>query len=56
MQKRLTDQERIDVVRHYENGLSSCQIAEIYGVTYCAILGLLKRRGIIRRMKRDYRK
>jgi hypothetical protein len=55
MQKRLKDQERIDLVSKYENGMSSCQLSIEYGITDTAILGLLKRRGIKIRKNSDYK-
>ncbi len=54
MQKRLTDQEKIDVVAQYKNGMSSCELSKIYGIADTSILALLKRRGVERRSKKDY--
>lgn len=54
MQKRLTDQDKIDVVAKYKAGMSSCQLAKIYGIQDTSILALLRRRGVERRTKKDY--
>ena len=49
MSNRLSDQERIDVVAKYIAGKSPIELSKIYGVTDTAILGILKRRGVVRR-------
>lgn len=51
--KRLTDQEKIEVVEKYQQGLSSVELGKLYGISHVAILGLLKRRSIkIRTIKK----
>jgi transposase-like protein len=53
--KKLNDKEKIEVVEKYLAGASSCQLSKEYGITDTSILGLLKRRGIVRRTKSDYK-
>ena len=43
---RLSDQQKIDIVKQYENGFNSTQIAKLYHVSPGAILGLLHRRNV----------
>lgn len=52
---RLSDQEKIDVVRKYESGMTTYKIAEIYGRCPNAILSILKVRGIKRRNRTECR-
>ena len=54
--KRLTDQEKIDVVTKYNAGLSSVQLSKEFGITHTAILSMLKRRGVKIKKNSDYNK
>ena len=47
--KRLSPEERADVIRRYQNGESSEALAEVFGVTGVAIRAHLRRAGIERR-------
>lgn len=54
--KRLTDQEKIDVVQKYLDGMSSCELSKIYGISDTAILALLGRRGVQKRKSIKFNK
>ena len=44
---KLNDQQKIDIVEAYLKGKRSVELAKLYNVSPQAILGLLKRRGIV---------
>jgi len=53
--KRLTDQEKIDVVAKYVAGASSVQLGKEFGISHTAILSMLKRRGVKIKKNSDYK-
>lgn len=44
--RKLTDQDKIDIVNKYNNNHSSVKLSKEYGVTTQAILQILKVRGV----------
>lgn len=44
--RKLTDQQKIDMVNKYNNGDSSVKLSKEYGITTQAILQMLKIRGV----------
>lgn len=56
-QKRLTDQEKIDLVSRYLSGEKTIVLARYYKIDKTAVLGILKRRNIpIRKSSQEWRK
>ena len=50
---KLNDQQKIDIVEAYLKGKRSVELAKLYNVSPQAILGLLKRRGIVAKGYKD---
>jgi len=46
--RKLTDEQKIEIVKKYKSGISSRQLAKEYNVCKTSILSLLKVRGIKR--------
>lgn len=44
--RKLSDQQKIEIVNRYENGESSVILSKKYGVTKQSILSILKIRGV----------
>lgn len=46
MKTKLTDQNKIDIVKLFKEGLSMRNLGKMFSVSHVAISGILKRRGI----------
>jgi transposase-like protein len=44
--QKLTDQEKIDIVKKYQEGQSSVKLSKEYGVAKQSILSILKKRKV----------
>jgi transposase-like protein len=49
---RLTDEQKIEIVKKYQEGFSSVELSKEYGITRQSILSILKIRNIQIRSKK----